>query len=86
MAAPDEPIPFTVGDQERLKRLEVKMDAVCHSVACVTNIEPTPEILDARLQSLEATRKKWYTALGSLTVMGLIAIISAAVAHWFGGK
>lgn len=57
MADLSTPIPFTVGDQERLVNIERRLEGLCK------DFDPS---LVKRVESLEGSRKKWYTAIVSL--------------------
>jgi hypothetical protein len=57
MAEPNTPIPFTVGDQERLVSIESKLASFCAA------FDPA---LAERVESLEGSRRRWYTAIISL--------------------
>jgi hypothetical protein len=66
MADSHTPIPFTVGDQERLKTIEVKLDKLSEC------LDP---VLVERVSSLEASRKRWtgflITLLGGTTLTAI---------------
>jgi hypothetical protein len=74
MADANTPIPFTVGDQERLKTIEVKLDELCKC------FDP---VLTERVTSLEASRKRWtgffVTLLGGTTLTAIACYIRRIV-------
>lgn len=62
MARPETEIPFTVGDQERLKGIEGKINTLCGKMDSFLEKADTPFPRCAanmeRIKSLESTRKK----------------------------
>ena len=81
MAEPTHQVPFTVGDQERLKGIEDKLDKVCGLLSdpmprCAANME--------RIRSLETSRKKWQYASGSIVIGLVLYTVKLIVSHLTG--
>lgn len=76
MADPNTPIPFTVGDQERLKSIEVKLGELfkCFDPA-----------LAERVASLEASRKRWTGVLITLFSGSTLAAIGCYIRRVLNG-
>ncbi len=78
MASEDTRIGFTVGDQERVVRMETileRIDEKLDQLPC--QHEPPLCTQEARLGSLEKTRGRWYKGLITLVVGTLVAGIVA---------
>jgi hypothetical protein len=69
MAEPNTPIPFTVGDQERLVSIESKLASFCAA------FDPA---LAERVESLEGSRRRWSTFF--ITILSGSTV--AAVGCW----
>lgn len=64
MAKADTPIPFTIGDQERLVRIEKGLEIVT-KLPCVSDA-PCPE--DDRIKALEQSRNRGLVGLATFIV------------------
>ena len=80
MAEPNTPIPFTVGDQERLKGIEDKIVTLCKTMSepfsrCATNMEKIDTLEKAR----EKASKRW--TVGGITIGG--GLVLYAIKEFF---
>jgi hypothetical protein len=87
MATKNTPIPFTVGDQERLVAIEKELQTMPEKIAtAVGNIQITHTCDKVhRIESLENTRDKWYSGMRTGAVSVIVASLLGVLA-WLGAK
>lgn len=73
MASKETPIPFTVGDQERLVKIEKELESMPDKIAvAIGNIQIVHHCDKVdRIVSLETSRERWYSGMRK----GVVSVI-----------
>lgn len=81
MATPDTPIDFTVGDQERLARIEMHL-TVISKLPCLTDA-PCPE--NDRISALEKSRERGLVGVATFIVGAALYSVKLLYEFFSGG-